>query len=311
MNAALAEAERLAFSRWGACDDCVPVVFILGSPRTGSTLCYQVLVDALGFFPINNLVNDCFSSHPILGALLSVALDPGHPVGYSSKFGKTDGPFGPSEGSAVFKHWFGGDHPSATRSAFPLDGRGEHLVASFRSIASATGRTPIAKNAWNCFRIPALARLLPQSFYVWIRREIGHAASSDLDARKHRGSVDVWNSATPSNIEALRMLPYWEQVVEQQFEYNRVIDEDLASHRRGQFHMLWYEDLCRDPQGEVERLAAALAMAGVPFQRRQWRVPDLASRREAKATDPDHARVLDYVAAKPDRFAKYRYPGHR
>src|SRR5262249_7932126 len=114
----------------------------------------------------------------------------------------------------------------------------------------------VIKNAWNCFRIPALARLLPAARFLWVRRDIGTAAKSDLHARySTKGSPVIWNSATPHNVESLRARPYWEQVVENQFEFNAAMHRDLNAHAKERFLEVWYEDLCADPSFTLDRIA--------------------------------------------------------
>src|SRR5262249_26337941 len=85
-------------------------VFLLGAPRTGSTIMYQTCALLFRLPFIANLTNDHFRETPIVGLTLQRA----HPVsvGMRSRFGKTEGAFQPSEGSAVMMHWFGGGHPS-------------------------------------------------------------------------------------------------------------------------------------------------------------------------------------------------------
>ena len=65
----------------------VPVVFILGSPRTGSTLLYQLLINLFPFTYFNNTTNDLFSEHPGLGLLLHQQLVSESTVSYDGKLG--------------------------------------------------------------------------------------------------------------------------------------------------------------------------------------------------------------------------------
>jgi hypothetical protein len=252
----LAPVEALLFERYALRMDAekLPMVFILGSPRTGSTLLYQLLINVFGFFYFSNMVNDHFPEHPVVGAALDHILNLHKPIDYSSDHGKTEGPFGPSEASLLFRHWFGGEHPSQTQSARVMPEKSEHLRLTMQSLYAISGRPILTKNAWNCFRVQALVELFPAIHFVWVRRDIVQSAWSDLKARHLRGGPTVWNSATTANYRDIQKLPYWEQVVEQQYAYNESIALDLALYAPGRFCEIWYEDVCRNPATEIQRL---------------------------------------------------------
>src|SRR5262245_46887142 len=242
-TAALREAEGQLFDViLGGTDPArAPAVFILGSPRTGSTRLYQAMARFLKLPYLPNLANDAFPDQPALVAPLLRQVLPGLDIPLVARYGKTRGPFQPSESSAVMRGWFGGDHPSETASACVLPGRAEHLTRTIAAFGAVFAAPVMIKNAWNCFRIACLADLLPSARFVWIRRDITASALSDLASRYAvRGDPAVWNSATPANIESLRRLPYWAQVVENQFEFARAIRDGLTTHAPGRHAVLWF-----------------------------------------------------------------------
>ena len=63
---------------------------------------------------------------------------------------------------------------------------------------------------------------------------------------EERGGPAVWNSATTGNYEEIQKLPYWEQVVEQQYTYANRISNDLSSLLPERYCQVWYEDLCEN-----------------------------------------------------------------
>jgi Sulfotransferase family len=236
-----------------------PAVFILGSPRTGSTRLYQAMAQFLRLPYIPNLANDVFPDHPALVAPLLRQVFPGLDIPFVARYGKTRGAFQPSEASAVMRGWFGGDHPSETASARVLPGRADQLTRTVAAYRAVFGAPVMIKNAWNCFRIASLADLLPNARFIWIRRDITASALSDLASRYAvRGDPAAWNSATPANVESLRRLPYWAQVVENQFEFARAIRDGLTAHAPGRHTVLWFEDLVRDPAGTFAQLTTDL-----------------------------------------------------
>lgn len=309
MNEGMRKVESLFFERFG--DDAslenVVLVFILASPRVGSTLLYQLLVNCFRCFYFSNFINDYFAETPVIGAALDVSLNPHNQVRYESRYGKTAGPFGPSEGSLIFQNWFGGEHPSQTRSSKVLPRKAEHLVLTMKSIAGLTGQVIVTKNAWNCFRIGEFAGLFPGMHFIWLRRDVRSSAFSDLEARYKRGSSTVWNSATTANYEEIQKLPYWQQVVEQQYEYNKCIGEDLNGFAQGRYVELWYEPLCRNPEAEMAKLERYFDSWSLPIGRKQMEIPALKCSAGPGGLDEDYARIRDHVAAHSHRFQEYMF----
>ena len=237
-------------------------LFILGAPRTGSTVLYQTIGSRFELPYIANITNDHFPRMPIVGLAIQKAMPVR--VAFTSRYGKTKGPFQPSEGSAVLAHWFGGGHPSALVSNSLLDGMSDHFVTTLAAAECLFERPLVFKNPWNCFRIRCLAETLPRARFVWIRRDIAAAAKSDLAARYvTKGSPTAWNSATPANVDDLRKLPPAGQVVENQREINAAIGKGLRAHAAGRWSQVWYEDFCRNPDDVLNDLADALGMTSV------------------------------------------------
>jgi hypothetical protein len=277
-------------------------VFLLGAPRTGSTVVYQAFVARFGQPYLSNLANECFAETPIVALALQKAVPVA--VGYESRFGKTDGALQPSEASAVMTHWFGGGHPSQTKSATILAGREPHFLATLAACVAIHGKPLAIKNAWNCFRVAYLARALPQARFLWIRRDIAEAALSDLEARHEtKKSASEWNSATPANVEALRALPPAAQVLENQYEFNRAIGDALRAGAEGRWTELWYEDFVSDPQRALEGVGRALGLApvaGAP-------APRLEQTRERRLNTADSAELNAYLRAQGTRLESCRY----
>jgi len=307
----LERIEKLLFRRHAADVDLdsLPILFIVASPRTGSTLIYQYLINRFGAWYVSNFVDAQFSTVPAVGVALELSLTPRVHVGYESSYGKTEGLFAPSEGSHLFRNWFGGEHPSQTCSSKVLPGMQEHFISTMKCIHRLTGRALLMKNAWNCFRIEELARILPSSHFVWIRRDIRASAVSDLEARHRRGGPNVWNSATTTNYKEIQKRPYWEQVVEQQYEYNKAVGKDLREFREGHYIEMWYEGLCSNPESVASKVEAYFAALGLPIEARSKRIPVFEASPGPEGMSEDREMIAEYVSAEGDRLSEYTYNG--
>lgn len=273
-------------------------IFILAAPRTGSTFLYQTLVRVFALPYISNLTNEFYAHTPILG--LSMQHGVKIRIDEHSHYGKTTGLFQPSEGSGPMTFWFGGEQPSQSKSSRIVGGREAHFIRTIAACETLYDGAPLViKNAWNCFRVAYLATALPGARFIWIRRDIREAAGSDLEARYlTKGDPRAWNSATPANVEALRRLQPAHQVVENQYEFNRAVETDLASHAAGRYLGVWYEDFVRDPQRELERLARFIqreSLEHVPERRD-------ATRRDRALSAEESGAISSYVSMNYGRF---------
>jgi hypothetical protein len=302
-TAAQAEAEAAIFAQCGDGGAAPSALFLLGAPRTGSTVFYQACAARFGLPYISNLTNACFGETPIVGLALQKAFPVR--VGYANSFGKTDGAFQPSEGSAVLSHWFGGGHPSQTVSARILPGCEPHFLRTLAAAEALFGRPLVIKNPWNCFRAAYLAAALPRARFLWVRRDIAEAALSDLEARYvTKGTAQSWNSATPANWEALSRRPPAEQVVENQYEFNRAIGDALVAGAEGRWSEIWYEDFIADPN-------SALAGSGRPLGLEPVAelviAPPPGAQRPRRVQGNDAADIAAYVRAQGARLAPHGY----
>ena len=301
-NLEIAESEVIDFILGEREDISLNPLFILGAPRTGSTLFYQSICSNFKLPFISNFSNRFFSETPILGFYIQKTATV--KINFDSDYGKTKGGFQPSEGSAVMSHWFGGAHPSALASSRILnDGKERHFLNTLRSVEALFEAPIVIKNAWNCYRIQYLANVLPNARFIWICRDIAAAAKSDLAARyKTKGSADVWNSATPANWHELRKLSPVAQVVENQHEMNLAVDRDLCRYAEGRWLKVWYEDFIEDPDATMRKVGSFL---GRPFISDQG--IEIIASKGWDLSEIECQKIDDYVQYSYEKFANHRY----
>ena len=233
-------------------------IFILSAPRTGSTFLYQLIAKTFELPYISNATNEIYSLNPIIGLIIQSKMNIS--ISLSNKLGKTEGPLQPSEGSHVLSNWFGGGHPSQSVSNKILKGKDKQFKATLAATEIIFNGAPlIIKNTWNCFRISSIRSLLPKAKFIWLKRDIRKAAVSDLEARYiTKGNPFEWNSATPSNVEELKLLPPEHQVIENQFEINRSIENSLQNVPNENWITLWYEDVLKSANNELKKISSFL-----------------------------------------------------
>lgn len=240
-----------------------PPIFVVGAPRSGSTLLYQLLTDR---FDVGYLANG-HARRPGAPSIVErrrglIRRRSGALGDYGSSFGNTAGELGPSECGPFWYRFFPRRPHHVTAKGFPDHARRE-LRAAVGAFVEACGTPVVYKNVYSTVRMEALAAALPEALFVAIHRDAAANARSILDARARvAGTEDAWWSVEPPGIERMRELPPHEQAVEQVRALEAVVaqaEETIGSERV--LHVA-YEDLCADPHRELERVRRFAAANG-------------------------------------------------
>ena len=240
-----------------------PPIFVVGAPRSGSTLLYQLLADR---FDVGYLANG-HARHPGAPSLVErrrglIRRRPAELGDYQSAFGGTAGDLGPSECGPFWYRFFPRRPHYVSADDFPTTSR-RQLRAAVGAFVEACGRPVVYKNLVNTARMEAIAAALPEALFLAIHRDLADNARSILDARMGvTGAYEGWWSVEPPEIERLRELPPHEQAVEQVRTLDALVARVEASIGNGRVLHLSYEDLCADPRAELERIAAFAAGHG-------------------------------------------------
>lgn len=264
----LAPLEPLWYRRFH--DASPQPVFIIGAPRTGSTLLYQVLTSCWRTGYINNLMCSCpraiLSLATVSGALFASR---GHSA-LQSYYGRTEGLNAPSECGELWYRWFARDPLYAGRGALPSPALAE-LRATVAALEHVTAKPFLFKNLYCSLRVGALADAFPRALFIWCRRdELDCARSIVLGRVRVSGSADRWWSTKPPEYPQLCDLSVAEQIAGQIYYVEEHIRSDLADNYPGpHLFTVQYERFCADPTSTLDALAAWLAAHGLPVTARQ------------------------------------------
>lgn len=228
-------------------------LYLIHSPRSGSTIIYLTLINATQALFIPNLLTP--NQAPEYGDFILRNIDSlDYDHHYENSFGKTPGLWHPSEGSAVFRYFFGGAHPSQELSSDFLPMRRDTYLRQ-ATVLSGHGRPFITKNAWNSFRIQAIKTADPTAIFLWVKRDIFAAARSELNSRHFHGDLHRWSSATTANLEALKTMRPAEQALEQHVGYSTAIETQFSNLSGRDFFSVWFEDFTRNPSTTLTQVS--------------------------------------------------------
>lgn len=263
MNRALGIAESALTSLLQ--DSAVSSIWIIGSPRSGTTLLYQVLVNRYELTYFSNLTARFYQA-PTIATWLERSLLPTskRSVEYRSQLGKTSSWAGPNEAAAFWYRWFPkGKHvyvPPGTTPEADL----EELRREICGMGKATGAPVLFKNTYNSMRIAPIVEAFPKARFLVCRRNPIDTAQSILSGRiTATGDKNTWWSLPPREITKIRDHPPCEQVVEQVYYISQQIEEDRQRFGTERFLDVDYESLCRDTQQTLSSIHEYLGAAGI------------------------------------------------
>jgi hypothetical protein len=268
-------------------------VFIVSSPRSGSTMLFEAMARAAGVYTIGG------ESHALIEAMPEL-----HPA--------TNG----IESNRL---------TAAAATPAVSETLRQRFLAALRdrdgAVPGPTGRLRmLEKTPKNSLRVPFLAEVFPEAEFVYLYR----------DPRETMGSmIDAWNSGrfrTYPNLPAwqgpawsLLLIPGWRELIGKplgevvcaQWETaTRLLLDDLAALAPERVHVVRYDTLKQDAEGELRRLCAATGLqwdrplqSALPLSRYTLSPPDPDKwRRHAGAIEPQ-LRLIEPTMQRAARFA--------
>jgi hypothetical protein len=250
-------------------------VFIVGPPRTGSTLLYQLLTRRYRFCYFSNLVNR-FPRTPLALARLSKSFGGFEAADdYGSRYGSTRGWCSPNQGRECWIRWLPESPNAIGPEAVPDDAKLE-ARATVSAMQRICGRPFINKWPPNSVRVRLLDEIFPQALFVRISRAIEPTVLSILRGREElcrRGSG--WFSVKPPGYaEIMKARAPVEQAAWQIETIERAIDIDSEVVGRHRFIAVRYEELTTGPRQALDRIAAFYGQATGRRLEKRCEVPD-------------------------------------
>ncbi len=228
-------------------------VFIIGPPRTGSTLLYQCLTTRYKFAYLSNLHCLMFGA-PWLVEYLTHPSEHYPGSNFSSDHGSTRGLYSPSE-CGEFWYRFFRRHPQYIPTEEADSNNMKKMRYAFHALLKAGQKPYIFKNLPCALRIGPLHQTLPESVFIVINRdELDTAQSILLSREKKFGDYSTWYSLEPPEIKALKKEPIHIQATEQVRSIYKLIKRYEDTIGSEYFHHVSYQDLCRDPEQTCQNI---------------------------------------------------------
>jgi hypothetical protein len=269
-------------------------IFVLGAPRCGSTLIYQVMLDYFDLGYLSNLHCKFFGAPSLAErAFRPCALR--RASSYKSEHGYVSGWSSPSECGDYWYRFF-----RRRPQYVPLAEAGARSLAdlrrSFRAVCAAMGRPIIFKNLMCALRLEPIHEALPESVFVVVRRSWLDTAHSILEARmKLYGDYGEWFSVEPPGVESLKSLPPHRQAVEQIRGVHALIERGRARAPE-RFLDVDYDSFCGNTHDVLEQVRGFLDGAGVQLRRTGDVPASFEARRSIRIDKSLYAELEAYLS---------------
>lgn len=222
-------------------------LFILGLPRSGTTLVYQYIVHRFHVAYFTNGVG-ALPEAPCAATLWQKAWNSPYRSDFKSFYGKVSGAMGPREAGAFWGRFF--DLNAYQRFEDIPAGQVRRLRRSIEAVQAVFQHAPfVNKNVKHLLRIDALAKIFPRSRFLAVDRDLADVGLSILRGRKELyGDENAWFSVRTVNFEALQERDAVDQVAEQVIELSLAMNEDLDRLEPARVRRLSYTEFCADPE---------------------------------------------------------------
>lgn len=240
-----------------------PPVFIIGAPRSGTTLLQQVITYALSTSYLTNLamrlrVKGISRPPVVLAAWLAkrLGLIERRVNPFNSNYGHTHGWGNPGDSVMFWQHWFSDGY--YTGAGELSSERQRSLYQAVAGVEKIFGHPFVDKTTDNSVRIRALVEVFPDALFIQTIRSPLAVAQSIYIGRIdeiEKGFPSSYTTFTkPKEFDAIRHKNLAEQACSLCFYIEQNIAEDKAVIPDDRFMTINYKSLCLNPQRELDRI---------------------------------------------------------
>jgi hypothetical protein len=233
----------------------LPIIFVTGAARSGTTLVAQVLIQHFQVSYFNNLTA-IFQKSPILSNILFFKFIKKKPVEYNSFYGKTIKFHGPNDGLYIWDRWLGKDR---TRIPVKIDRSAKrNMIQLFGSYEHIFKKPFINKNNnLNTFA-HLIADIFENSYFICVTRNPLYHAQSLLKARQTIHGDSKVPYGLHKSIKEKKPGDFLDPVVdvcEQVLFHEHVNKKQQKLIGDERFWIISYEEFCENPAALIKKVA--------------------------------------------------------
>ncbi|MFB5621864.1 MAG: sulfotransferase [Candidatus Nitrosomaritimum yanchengensis] len=250
----------------------LPLILIVGSARSGSTLAMQWLASTGNFAYPTNLLSRFYAA-PYIGAKIQEMLtnpkynfrdefkDFDSSISFDSALGKTRGILAPNEFFYFWRRFFHYEDIQYLDESSLSKIDVSRFRAELAAIESVFEKPLAMKGLFINWNISFIHKVLPNTIFLHVKRDPLYNAQSLIEAREHfYGDRNAWYSFKPLEFPTLKDLTPYEQVAGQVYYTNRAIENELSKIDKKNWMQIKYEQFCLSPEKYYQMLREKLAL---------------------------------------------------
>jgi hypothetical protein len=243
-------------------------MFIIGPPRSGTTLVRQLIAWAIPTSYFSNLTRASWDTLgyplPLMTARLVKWLGfTSYPASFESEYGFTPGIGRPVEGGDIWNYFF--QTYNAPVEPEQLSAERQRLIYHAVAGTERIFDLPfVNKTVDLSVRIRALVKIFPTALFIQVNRDPLDVAQSLFNARIHDYPDREFFSTRPRECADLSGKSIGEQVCEQVYYIEKNIAYERSIVGADRFLGMSYQDVCKKPLHEMHRVAEFMNSHGAP-----------------------------------------------
>ncbi len=275
-----------------------PVFFVIGPPRSGTTLMGQSLMTSSVFAYISNFLAK-FWKAPILGAKIESFLDlrkKKNSSSFQSTYGRTEGLLEPHEFGYFWDRWFDRGQSTHSLTKNELTNIDETKLKKSVGGIEQEFQLPVLflNNTWCTYQMSYLDDIFQLPFFIICTRRPLYCSQSMLQGRKElKGNKKKWWSMKPKQYLELKKLPWWEQISGQIYYTVEEIQKAVEHISPERYKEVPYETFCRNPHDIIHSILEKSKL-NKKFSPDLEQIPKkFSSTNNQKVTDEEFSRLQE------------------
>lgn len=234
-----------------------PFIFVIGAPRSGTTLLTQLIANTFDISYINNLAARFFLA-PLHGLRFSnTILGDTRKSSFHSDYARTQGLNEIHEFGYFWRYWLNkhtfDDITYAKEKEDDIDWKGVKKVLS--TLQHETNRPFVFKNIYGSYHMKRFTNLLGKTIFIYIERDELDTAVSILNARKkYNTDLNIWWSYQPLEYNQIKDLDYWGQIAGQIYYLQQFYLKEMEGIPEKNVLKISYKKMCDNPASIIDQI---------------------------------------------------------